>query len=309
MEVKNVNIKSDYVSMTFIPKGYDDIVMAETIFGNIVGEQFGQEIFEPFPYEKSSFTEEEITKMISFETVFLYHEEKGFMLKTSVDQIAELIKNNFQGNYLFKRLDDYTLLNHMFWIKCIQPDEDLKDEYGWYDVKYQIQVGNNKLETYISEWSTDWDRIRHDVEHLIWHKETEIHLNFEDSPTRILLQKESALESTVENHGGVNFNWEPLIRIEVVPNEFMKDKEPLVGYEKQLHVINSIYYGLHSLAHAYPEENDENPEMTKENVWKKLHSPMMEEYIDSLVLGEKRRIKAKSFQEKYSQNTSKNKET
>ena len=105
MEVKNVNIKSDYVSMTFIPKGYDDIVMAETIFGNIVGEQFGQEIFEPFPYEKSSFTEEEITKMISFETVFLYHEEKGFMLKTSVDQIAELIKNNFQGNYLFKRLD------------------------------------------------------------------------------------------------------------------------------------------------------------------------------------------------------------
>ena len=86
MEVKRVDINEDYVSMTFIPKNYDDIVMAETIFGNIVGEQYGQEIFEPFPSEKSSFTEEEILRMISSsETKFFYYEDKDFVLETSVD--------------------------------------------------------------------------------------------------------------------------------------------------------------------------------------------------------------------------------
>ena len=46
MEVKKVEVKKNYVSMTFVPKGYDDIVMAEILFGNIVAEQCGQEIFE-----------------------------------------------------------------------------------------------------------------------------------------------------------------------------------------------------------------------------------------------------------------------
>ena len=73
----------DYVSMTFVPKNYDDIVMAETIFGNIVGEQYGQEIFEPFPYDKSSFSEEEILRMISSsETKFFYNDVGDFELIT-----------------------------------------------------------------------------------------------------------------------------------------------------------------------------------------------------------------------------------
>ena len=83
MEVKDVDIKEDFVSMTFIPQNYDDIVMAETIFGNIVGEQYGQEIFEPFPYEKSTFSEEEVLRMISSsETKFFYNDERGFVLTT-----------------------------------------------------------------------------------------------------------------------------------------------------------------------------------------------------------------------------------
>lgn len=299
MEVIKVEIKRSYISMIFVPKGYDDIVMAESIFGNIVAEQFGAEIFEPFPYERSNFNNEEITKMISSETEFLYTEAKGFSIKTSLDMAVEFIQSIPNSSH-FKKLENFTLLNHMFWMKCIQPEEELKSEYGWLDVKYQIQVGEHHLESFISEWSTDWDEIRHDLEHLIWHRETEIRLNFEDSPTRIILQKESALESTVENNGGINFNWEPLIRIEVIPNEFIKDIEPFIGYDKQLNVINSIYYGLQSLVQAYPENNDENAEMTKRNVRNKLHSPMMEDYIENLLKDESRRRQAKSFQLKTS---------
>ena len=298
MEVKKVEVREDSVSMTFNPKGYDDIVMAEVIFGNIVAEQFGQEIFEPFPYEKSSFTEKEIKSMLAFETTFFYNEERGFFMKTSLDEIAELIGDNFQGNYRFKKLKDYKLIDNKFWIKCIQPEEELKSEYGWLDVKYQIQVGEHRLEAYISEWSTDWDQIRHDVEHLIWHNNTEIHLNFEDSPTRIILQKESALDSTVEYKGGVFYNWEPLIRIEVIPNGFVKDIEPFFGYDKRLNVIKSIYYGLQSLANAYPDNNSDNSEMTKKNVSAKLHSQLIGEYINDLLKEQERNNNAKSMQQK-----------
>ena len=298
MEVKKVEVMKGYVSMTFLPKGYDDIVMAEVIFGNIVAEQFGHEIFEPFPYEKSSFTEKEIRNMLSYETKFFYNEERGFFMKTSLDEIAELIGDNFQGNDRFKKLEDYKLIDNKFWIKCIQPEEELKSECGWIDVKYQVQVGEHRLETYISEWSTDWDQIRHDIEHLIWHNKTEIHLNFEDSPTRIILQKESALDSTVEYKGGVFYNWEPLIRIEVIPNGFVKDIEPFIGYEKQLNVIKSIYYGLQSLANAYPDNNSDNSEMTKKNVSAKLHSQLIDEYINVLLKKQERKNNAKSRQQK-----------
>ncbi len=295
MEVKKVEVKNGHASMIFVPNTYEDIIMAEIIFGNIVAEQYGEEIFEPFPYEKSNFNNEEISNMISSETEFLYNETKGFSMKTSLDIAIEQIQSP-QNDSHFKRLENYTLLNHKFWIKCIQPEDEVKSESGWLDVKYQIQVGENKLETYLSGWSTDWDEIRHDLEHLIWHRETEIQLNNDDSPTRIILQKESVLESAIEINGGVVFNWEPLVRIEVIPNNFYKGIGQLIGYDKQLNVINSIYYGLHSFAQAYPEVNDDNAEMTRNNVWKKLHSPMMEEYIKILLGDQSGRHQAKSLQ-------------
>lgn len=152
------------------------------------------------------------------------------------------------------------------------------------------------MESYISEWSTDWDQIRHDLEHLIWHDETEIDLNFEDTPTRLILSKQNVLDSTVEIHGGIFFNWEPLVKIEVIPNDFEKEIEPFSGYGKLLDVVTAVYYGLQGLADAYPEENGENAEMIKSNVKRKLHSSMLNEYIESLKRDIISRARTKSFQ-------------
>lgn len=204
----------------------------------------------------------------------------------------------FGGNH--KRLDGYQLVDK-FWIKCIQPGDLLNDSCGWMDVKYQIQVGDNIWESWISEWSTDWDMIRHDLEHLIWHKETEILLCNEDEPTRIILRKESALESTVAVGPGIAYNWERLIRIEIVPDNYIEGYDegtkPFVGYARLLDVIKALYSGLQTLATAYPEENEDYPEFTKDNVSRKLTSPMMEEYIESLTHEEKRNAKTKAYQQ------------
>ena len=180
-------------------------------------------------------------------------------------------------------IDEYQLVNHMCWIKCTQTKKELEDPYGWIDVSYQIRLGKYTLESKISEWTTDWDRIRHDVEHLIWHDKTEIQLNFEDSPTRILLSKEKALDLELEKIKGTGFAWIPLMKMVVIPNSFIKDIEPFVGYDKYFDVLRSIYYGLQSLANAYPETNEENPEMTRNNVRSKLTSPLMDKYIEDIL--------------------------
>jgi hypothetical protein len=78
----------------------------------------------------------------------------------------------------------------------------------------------------------------------------------------------------------------------------VKDIEPFIGYEKQLNVIKSIYYGLQSLANAYPDNNSDNSEMTKKNVSAKLHSQLIDEYIIFLLKEQERNNNAKSMQQK-----------
>ena len=83
-----------------------------------------------------------------------------------------------------------------------------------------------------------------------------------------------------------------------VYNDFVKNIEPFIGYEKQLNVINSIYHGLQSLANAYPDNNSDNSEMTKKNVSTKLRSQLIDEYINDLLEAQNRRNYAKSMQQK-----------
>lgn len=200
----------------------------------------------------------------------------------------------------YKRLEEFKLVDKLCF-KCVQPEEVLNDSLEWMDVKYQIRVGENIWESWISEWSTDWDMIWHDMEHLIWHKETEILLFNEDEPTRIILRKESALESAVEVGDGIAYNWKRLIRIEVVPDNYIEEYDtgmrPFVGYAGQIDVIRALYSGLQSLASAYPEENEDDADFTRQNVSRKLTSPMLEEYIESLTREEKRNAETKAYQQ------------
>lgn len=85
MEIKKLNIidKYNFVEMVFVPRSISDLEMAEIIFGNIVAEQYGFEIFDLDPY----FSNEEIEKMLkSKETIFSFENVEGklFSYKTIV---------------------------------------------------------------------------------------------------------------------------------------------------------------------------------------------------------------------------------
>ena len=76
MEIKKLNLieKYNYVEMVFVPRSISDLEMAEIIFGNIVAEQFGYEIFDLDPH----FSNEEIDSMLkSKETIFIFENVEG----------------------------------------------------------------------------------------------------------------------------------------------------------------------------------------------------------------------------------------
>ena len=73
-----------------------------------------------------------------------------------------------------------------------------------------------------------------------------------------------------------------LLKVEVIPNDFIKGVEPFCGYGEYIMVLKGLYQGLLSLANAYPETNEENKEMTKSNVIAKLTSPMLEKHISTI---------------------------
>ncbi len=168
-----------------------------------------------------------------------------------------------------------------FGFKCIQSKEDLNDKQGWIDVAYQIQVGDKSHESYISEWSNDWDEIRHDLEHLLFHDRTEIQLLNEDSPTTIVLERRIVDCKRFENNILKEKGLIALLKVEVFPSEFEEREgvEPFSGYGEYIMVLKGIYQGLLSLANAYPDTNEENEKMTKSNVRSKLTSQLLENHI------------------------------
>ena len=78
------------------------------------------------------------------------------------------------------------------------------DELDWIDIDYKITLGNKSYNSCISEWSNDWECIRHDLENLIFHQKTELQLFFEDSPTRVLLEDYKVLDKKLEKERGIS---------------------------------------------------------------------------------------------------------
>lgn len=75
MEVKSIKIGRKYVQLTFVPKCKKDIRMSEMIFGHIVAERYGFELFDLNPF----FSFEEEKEMInSSETVFTFDDNCTF---------------------------------------------------------------------------------------------------------------------------------------------------------------------------------------------------------------------------------------
>lgn len=138
------------------------------------------------------------------------------------------------------------------------------------DTHFVITIGDRGYEAYLSDWTTDFNRIRLDIERflLTYHEETEIKLFFEDSPTIIRLR---------------NFSSEA--KVTIIPDEFVGGPY-LFGNCETRQLVKSLYLGLLGICireTSWFDRSDEgNWNEFRIATYNKLQSSVIENYIKGI---------------------------
>lgn len=105
------------------------------------------------------------------------------------------------------------------------------------DTAYEIKIGNRSYRSNLSDWSTDFNQLRNEIESFVlaaWSKK-DICLHFEDSPTIIRLESSNLFP--------INIVYPETIRLTIIPDDFSQN--PIVfGWCQPRQIIREIYIGL-----------------------------------------------------------------
>ena len=97
------------------------------------------------------------------------------------------------------------------------------------DTPFVITLGDKRYRACLSDWSTNFNKIRLEIENslLTYYRETEIKLYFEDSPTIIRVRSD----------------WENIANITIVPNDFINASNIYARCEPRKLIV-ALYLGL-----------------------------------------------------------------
>lgn len=161
-------------------------------------------------------------------------------------------------------------------------DRDPDGKRWAFDIPYKIDLGVPIIESYLSDWTTDLELIRHSIEHYVFTGETKIELNFEDSPTEIMLKRIRALEKTVDVGPGTAYYWKKYASVIVTPNSFLKGIDSLFGFCEEKQVIKEIYEALLNVGrtgYKYEKGYDDAWGCSPMVFYNKIKSPIIEDFI------------------------------
>lgn len=137
------------------------------------------------------------------------------------------------------------------------------------DLDFTIQLGNQIYRSALSDWSTDLETIRHDLESFVFHRETALQLFFEDSPTIISLRAKFALDD--------------YLFVSVKPDEFAENKySEISGYCSTKDCIETIYSAFLQCALSTPlitEETVGDGWPNRLIFYNKIKSPIIEAFL------------------------------
>ena len=137
------------------------------------------------------------------------------------------------------------------------------------DLGFTIQLGNQMYRSALSDWSTDLETIRHDLESFVFHKEATLQLFFEDSPTIISLR--------------TKFAWDHYLSVSIKPDEFAEKKySKISGYCRIKDCIETIYFAFLQCALSMPlitEETVGDGWPGKLMFYNKIKSPIIEAFL------------------------------
>lgn len=151
------------------------------------------------------------------------------------------------------------------------------------DINFIARIGNRTIESCISDWSTDLDYIRHQMEGLVFgYKSGEIEINFEDEPTKIRFIKRNVLTNTKKVDGGTTFQYKDLLQVQILPNTFTKTPA-VVGFCEPMPTIRAMYESLLQLGRILAAADIETVSdwnySSGMNIYNTLKSGIVEAYL------------------------------
>lgn len=147
------------------------------------------------------------------------------------------------------------------------------------DTAYEIRIGRQIYPSFLSDWTTDFNQLRNEMESFVLYpffEKHKIHLHFEDSPTILMLQTRSLFPQ--------NTRHPEVIKITVLSDTFSK-LAPVFGWCSPRKIIRSLYMELLHVFTIEPEDFDDRFE-TWDNFrlksYNQLQSCIIENYINEI---------------------------
>lgn len=189
----------------------------------------------------------------------------NFLPKTAEQMLIGLQQLNIPRNYF--QIFDNEIRVERFCFEFVEP-------YSC-DTDYVIKIGNREYRSALSDWTTDFNRIRLAMETYVsslW-STTEIELNFEDSPTSIRLRCGTASNSST------------VARVTIIPNCFTKVPN-IYGWCDERQLLSSLYLGLLGICIRetdwFDDENEGNWNDFRLATYNKLQSCVIENFIKGI---------------------------
>lgn len=196
-----------------------------------------------------------------------------YNLRSEVSWMCEQIRNT--KDMLFQLcpcLNDVTLEDFSF---------GFTEEYSC-DTGYEIILGKRRFKSCLSDWSNELEHIRYMLEGIIYKREAEVKICFEDEPTTIIL-KERHVRTNENTYS--NDEQYKIMEVKVIPNSFVKGLV-LCGYCRGEQVVRTLYQGLLKLSMRYSKWFDDGPthiikwDEYRKVIYNKLKSLIIEDYIN-----------------------------
>lgn len=149
------------------------------------------------------------------------------------------------------------------------------------DTRYVIKIGGRKYESFLSEWTLDFNLIRMEMERSILtnFNDSEIKLNYEDSPTIIHFTKPTIWKPDI------SLSEKEVVKVTIIPDEFHKEPN-MCGWCEPHQLIKSIYLGLLGICIRdtdwFDDEYEGNWSDFRLASYNKLQSCVIENYINGI---------------------------
>ena len=189
----------------------------------------------------------------------------NFQTRTAEQMLIGLQQLNIPRNY--SQIFDNEICVERFCFEFVEPYRC--------DTDYVIKVGNREYLSALSDWTTDFNRIRLAMETYVvslW-SATDIELYFEDSPT------------TIQLRCGTTSNSSNVARVTIVPNSFTKVPS-VYGWCDKRQIGSALYLGLLGICikktNYFDDENEGYWNDFRLATYNKLQSCVIENFIKGI---------------------------